>query len=794
MKFSESWLREWVNPAIDSAELVSRLTMAGLEVDAVEAVAPQFDGVVVGEIIEVAAHPDADKLRVCQVAGSPEGKLQVVCGAPNARVGIKVPFATIGANLPGDFKIRSAKLRGVESSGMLCSAKELGVSDEDAGLWELPVDAPVGANLREYLNLDDKLIEVDLTPNRGDCLSINGLAREVGVLCDVNVQGPVISPVAAVIEDSFSVVLEAAHHCPRYAGRVIRNVDISKPTPQWMVEKLRRSGVRSIDAVVDVTNYVLLELGQPMHAFDLDKLDGSISVRSSKAGEQISLLDGSKRTLNADTLLITDGSGPIAIAGVMGGDHTAVGTETRNIFFESAFFNPLAIVGQARQYGLHTDSSHRFERGVDPQLCTLAIERATALLLDIVGGEPGPVVVAELADHLPARKTVVLRRQRLSQQLACELDNATVEGIFERLGLELQASDEKAWTVAVPGWRFDIAIEADLVEEVARVHGYNNLPTRVLSSPLAIAPRDESRLSLARLRNELTARGFREAITYSFVDPKLQRALDPEGQFVDVANPISSDMAVMRTTLWSGLIAALQRNLNRQQSRVNLFETGLRFIQDQAGSLVQEPMIAGLIHGEREPESWTGGKSKVDFYDLKGHVQALLNLGGKSASYRFEVAQHPALHPGQTAAVYQGSELVGYLGKLHPSVQKQLDLDQPAYLFELRLGLVTGAAIPLFREISRFPEVRRDLAVIVDEAVPAQALLDAVKCVASELLTDLRVFDVYQGKGVENNRKSIAISLTFQGESRTLNEAEITAAVDAVISVLKDKFQGTLRG
>ncbi|MDY0068417.1 MAG: phenylalanine--tRNA ligase subunit beta [Porticoccaceae bacterium] len=794
MKFSESWLREWVNPPVDSAELVSRLTMAGLEVDSVEPVAPPFDGVVVGEIIAIAPHPDADKLRVCQVAGGAEGPVQVVCGAPNARQGLKVAFATLGATLPGDFRIRRAKLRGVESFGMLCAEKELGVSDADAGLWELPAEAPVGENLRDYLDLDDNLIEVDLTPNRGDCLSINGLAREVGVLCNIGVAVPPTAPVAAVRDDSFPVRLDAGGRCPRYAGRVIRGVDISRPSPRWLVEKLARSGVRSIDGVVDVTNFVLLELGQPMHAFDLARLSGGIRVRTSRAGEEIVLLDDSKRTLNEGTLLITDESGPIALAGIMGGAATAVSATTRDIFLESAFFDPMAVVGQARQYGLHTDSSHRFERGVDPELCRLAIERATALLVEIVGGEPGPVVVSELPDDLPEVRTLRLRRARLARQLACDLDEGTVTGIFARLGCEVLEADAEGWTVRVPSWRFDIAIEVDLIEEIARVHGYNNLPSRVLAAPIAIAPRDESRLPVARLRHELAARGFREAITYSFVDPKVQQLVDPDARPVEVANPISSDMAVMRTSLWAGLIPVLARNLNRQQSRIYLFETGLRFVEDAGGELAQEPMIAGLIQGERHVEGWTGGKERVDFYDLKGHVEALLQLGGEPEAYRFVPASHPALHPGQSAALWRGAELVGHLGRLHPGVQKQLDIDHPVYLFELRLAPLRQAAVPRFREISRFPGVRRDIAVLVDEAVPAQALLDAVRGAAGDLLSELRIFDVYQGKGVETTRKSVAMSLTFQDESRTLNEAEIAAAMDAVVAALNDKFQGTLRG
>lgn len=794
MKFSESWLREWVNPPVDTAELVSRLTMAGLEVDAVAPVAPPFDGVVVGEIVAIERHPDADKLRVCQVAGGSEGPVQVVCGAPNAALGLKAPFATIGATLPGDFRIRRAKLRGVESFGMLCAEKELGVSEADEGLWELPADAPTGADLRDYLGLDDTVIEVDLTPNRGDCLSIKGLAREVGVLCNAAVSTPAMRPVAATVDVTFPVRLDAGNRCPRYVGRVIRNVDGSRPSPRWLVDKLLRSGVRSIDPIVDVTNFILLEQGQPLHAFDLDKLQGGIEVRTSRAGEQITLLDDSSRTLSDGTLLICDGSGPIALAGIMGGASTAVSSTTRDIFLESAFFDPMAIVGQARQYGLHTDASHRFERGVDPQLCLEAIERATALLLDIVGGEPGPVVATELADQLPQPATVTLRRAKLHQQLACQLDDSVVTGIFERLGLALQQQDNAGWTVAVPSWRFDIAIEEDLVEEVARVHGYDNLPSRVLDAPLAIAPRAESRLSLSRLRHELTARGFREAITYSFVDPEVQQALEPDAAPVPVTNPISSDMAVMRTTLWAGLLPVLARNLNRQQNRVYLFETGLRFVRDQSGNLQQEPMLAGLIQGERQAESWTAGKDKVDFYDLKGHVEALLALGGDARSYRFERGSHPALHPGQSADLLRDGALVGHLGRLHPAVQKTLDLDHPVYLFELRQAPLTRAAVPHFQEISRYPGVRRDIAVIVDENISADTLLAAAGKAAGPLLKSLRIFDVYQGKGVESTRKSVAMALTFQDESRTLNEAEISAAMEAVLAALVDNFNATLRG
>ncbi|MFA5630741.1 MAG: phenylalanine--tRNA ligase subunit beta [Porticoccaceae bacterium] len=792
MKFSESWLREWVDPALDSAELVSRLTMAGLEVDSIEPAAAIFSGVVVGEILACEPHPDADKLRVCKVAGAGEEALQVVCGAPNARPGIKVPFATIGAELPGGFKIKRAKLRGVESFGMLCAETELGVSENDEGLWELPEDAPVGSDLREYLKLNDNLIEVDLTPNRGDCLSIKGLAREVGVLCKVDVIAPAIQAVPAAIDASFPVSLQAEGACPRYMGRVIRNIRSDAESPAWLVEKLRRSGIRSIDAVVDVTNYILLELGQPMHAFDLGHLAGGITVRHAAPGEKLTLLDGSEHSLDAETLVIADDQRALAMAGIMGGELSGVGSETRDIFLESAFFNPLAIAGKARKYGLHTDSSHRFERGVDPELCVEAIERATALLLEIVGGEAGPVVRAELSQHLPSTRVVTLAKALLAQQLAMTLDTEVVVDILQRLGLAILAENDDSWQVQVPSWRFDIAIAQDLVEEIARIYGYNNLPTNTLTSPLEIRPAAEARVYPARIKTALIQRGFNEAITYSFVDPKLMSALDPKGDFVHVTNPISSDMAVMRTSLWAGLIDTLKRNLSRQKSRACLFETGLRFMPGE--TLVQETMIAGLIYGDRQEESWTQEHARVDFYDLKGHVEALIALTGAAHEFSFRAAEHPALHPGQCAALYRNDTLAGYLGRIHPSLQHKLDLEQPVYLFELESLILQDGAVPVFSAVSRFPEVRRDIAVIVDKTVPAQAILETARASAGELLKDLKIFDVYEGKGIENNRKSLALGLTYQEQSRTLNESEVAASVAAVIEGLKINYQATLRG
>lgn len=797
MKVSEAWLREWVNPSISTDELVAQLTMAGLEVDAVESVAGDFTGVIVGEIVGCEQHPDADKLRVCQVAGLPDGPTQVVCGAANARVGIKIPFATIGAELPGasqneeKWQIKKAKLRGVESFGMLCGQTELKAGDDDTGLWELSSDAPVGKNLREYLNLDDKLIEVDLTPNRSDCLSVKGLAREVGVLNRTAVISPSIQPVPASIPDKFGITLNAGSACSRYAGRVIRNIDISRPSPAWLQDKLMRAGLRSIDAVVDVTNYVLLEFGQPMHAFDLNKLNGAIQVRMAVQGEPLVLLDGQEIKLNADTMVIADDKSALAIAGVMGGKTSAVSTTTRDIFLESAFFNPLAIAGRARSYGLHTDSSHRFERGVDYNLQVEAIERATALLLEIVGGEAGPVVHVS-NEHLPQERQVSLRKARIVSGLSLEMADGEVIDILTRLGLTLISQNAEGWTFTVPSYRFDIAIEADLLEELARVYGYNRLPTRALATPLEIEAKPEAKLGLNGLKRQLIARGFQEAITYSFIEPRLSALFDPQVEPVLLRNPISADMAAMRTSLMPGLVSALIHNLNRQQERVRLFETGLRFVPGAEG-LVQEPMIAGLIYGARAPESWANLAEVVDFFDLKGDIESLIALTNDESGFHFSPSVHPALHPGQTAAIYRRGQLQGYLGALHPSLLQQLDIPKQVYLFEISQAALLEGRIPAAQPLSRFPEVRRDLAVLVNRDLAADKLLDAVKSQAGEYVTNLKVFDVYMGKGIDPHRKSVAMGLTFQHPSRTLNEDEINASIDAVVKYLEATFSATLR-
>lgn len=792
MKFSEQWLRGWVNPQVSRDELVARLSMAGLEVDSVTPAAGQFSGIVVGEILATEQHPDADKLRVCQVSNGQE-TFQVVCGAPNARPGIKIPFAMIGAELPGDFKIKKAKLRGVESFGMLCSAAELQISEENDGLLELAADAPVGEDIRQYLSLDDASIEIGLTPNRGDCLSIAGLARDVSALYDTPVTRPVVPAVPAAHDEVRPVEVSAPAACPRYLGRVIRNVDLSKPTPLWMVERLRRSDVRSIDAAVDITNYVMLELGQPMHAFDLAEINGGIRVRMAEEGEKLVLLDGQEVALRADTLVIADHTRALAIAGVMGGEHSGVNTEkTRDLFLESAFFEPISVAGKARSYGLHTDASHRYERGVDSQLAREAIERATQLLLDIVGGEAGPVVEAVSEQHLPQVAPVTLRAERITQMLGMEMDPAQVEQLLNALELTTTKSGEGQWTVNVPSHRFDISLEVDLIEELARLYGYNNLPVRYPQARLAPQGKPETRGDLPTLRRLLVARGYQEAITYSFIDPKLFELFSPGVEPLLLANPISSDMAAMRASLWPGLVKALQHNLNRQQDRVRLFESGLRFV-GQLGDLKQQPMIAGVVTGSRLPEGWANGRDGVDFFDVKADVEALLGYSGALSDFTFSAGKHPALHPGQTAAIERDGKLVGYLGAIHPEQAKALDLDRPVFLFELVLGDVVEGRLPKFSELSKFPETRRDLALIAGRDVASSSVLEVIRDNAGEWLTDLRLFDVYQGKGIDPDRKSLAVGLTWQHPSRTLNDDEVNAALQNILTSLEQRLNTTLR-
>ncbi|RZU98668.1 phenylalanine--tRNA ligase subunit beta [Spiribacter vilamensis] len=791
MRISERWLREWVALPASTRELAERLTMAGLEVDSVETAAPAFSDVVVGEVTLCEPHPDAERLKVCTVEdGSGEPKA-VVCGAPNAVTGLKAPFARVGARLPGDMKIKATKLRGVKSWGMLCSAKELGFSEESAGLMPLPADAPVGEDLREWLDLDDAVIEVELTPNRSDCLSMAGVAREVGVLTGHPVTAPDADPVDAVHDVTRPVRLEQPTDCPRYCGRVIRGIDPDAATPVWLAERLRRAGIRPLSLTVDITNYLMLELGQPMHAFDLEALDGGIRVRHARQGESITLLNGESVTLAAGTLVIADDDRPVAIAGVMGGQDTAVSAGTTDLFLEAAFFAPSAIAGRAREYGLHTDSSHRFERGVDPQRCRDAIERATALILAHAGGEPGPVIEAVDPDHLPATRAVSVRPARANALLGTAIEPSAMEETLTRLGMPPRA-DGDTWWVEAPSWRFDIAREVDLIEEIARIHGYDRLPSTRTALPASIPAQSESSVALGRLRSLLVDRGYHEAITYSFVPADLQARLDPEHPPLALANPLSSDMDVMRSSLWPGLIRAVVHNRNRQMPRVRLFEAGLRF-RGALGALEQTPVIAGVLTGPATPKHWDHSDRPVDFFDIKGDVEGLLALTGPAHACRFESAAHPALHPGQSARIVSGERTIGWVGALHPEQARAMDLDGAVYLFELEQSVFHHRSLPAFKPLSRYPSIRRDLAIVVAESVSADAVRDCITAAAGRVLDSVALFDVYRGKGVSDGCKSLAMGLILQDNSRTLTDDEIDAVQQAVVRSLHETLNAELR-
>lgn len=794
MKFSEKWLREWVNPQISTEALSEQLSMAGLEVDGVEPVAATFSGVVIGEVVECGQHPNADKLRVTKIDVGEDELLDIVCGAPNCRQGLKVAVAKVGAILPGDFKIKKAKLRGEPSFGMLCSFSELGMGEDHSGIIELPADAPVGSDIREYLNLDDNIIEVDLTPNRADCLGIRGIAREVGVLNSIDVTEPVIDVVPATIDDKLIITLNAPEACPRYLGRVICNVDVSVSSPLWLKEKLRRCGVRSIDPVVDITNFVLLELGQPLHAFNLDSIDGNIQVRLAKQGESLTLLDENTVELKDNTLVIADDSKPLAMAGIFGGLHSGVTTDTKHILLESAFFSRDAIQGRARQYGLHTDASHRYERGVDPQLQHQAMARATALIIEICGGQPGPVVEAVDGAHLPQSRAVTLRRSRLNRVLGIDIDGDKVLDVLTRLGMDVTVTDD-GWQAVSPSYRFDIAIEEDLIEEVARVYGYNSIPDTAPQGSLNMLPANEAEIAVSRFKSELTARGYVEAITYSFVDPKVQTALFPSQASMVLPHPISADMSAMRVSLWPGLLGATAYNQKRQQSRVRLFETGLRFLpkQDAPNGVEQEPVIAGVIAGRRDEESWLSGDNGVDFFDVKGDVEALLALTADRSRVSFVASKHESLHPGMTASVLLDGETIGVVGAIHPQFDKLLGVNGRVFVFELDLKAISVRKLPEATAVSRYPANRRDIAITVKDDITVGSVISYIEKIGVNQLVALNLFDVYKGKGVEPGFKSLALSLVLQDPAKTLEEADIQQAVDSVVKGLENEFGAALR-
>ena len=790
MQISEAWLRSYVNPEISTEILVEQLTMAGLEIDSVNPAAAKFSGVVVGQVISMHQHPDADRLRVCMVAVGEAEPLQIVCGASNVRVGLKIPAALCGAVLPGEFKIKKSKLRGEESFGMLCSEKELGLATDANGLMELADDAPVGVDIRDYLALNDAIIEVDLTPNRADCLCVEGLAREVAVLNKMDWLPIQVINVPISHQDVLTVSVEATDACPRYLGRLIKEVNAKAVTPLWMQERLRRSGLKSLGPLVDVTNYVMLELGQPLHVFDAEKLVGGITVRRANADESVALLNNQVIKLDNEALVIADDKQALALAGIMGGADSAVNDETRSVFLECAYFAPHAIAGKARRFGLHTDSSHRFERGVDATLQTRAIERATQLLIDIAGGGAGPITEVTTTATLPQREAVLLRRLRIEKTLGIALADEQVIDIFQRLGMAVQTQAD-GWQISPPGFRFDIAIEADLIEEIARIYGYNNLPSSSLLMRSELSTATEAVLDIDRVKDLLVDRGYQEAITYSFVDEDIQKAVAPETDVIRLKNPISSELAVMRTTLWCGLLKAALYNTNRQHNRVRLFESGLCFNKID-GETQQQKMLAGLVLGDAYSEQWGETSRKVDFFDIKADIQALFSLTGCDVQYLS--AQQSALHPGQTAEIIAADgKKIGWLGMLHPNLEKQLGFDAPVFLFELDQKLVLNKHIPVFKALSKYPSVRRDLALIVKEDITASEIINCIKSSAETVLQEVIIFDVYRGKGVEEGSKSIALSLIMQDDTQTLTDSEIDAIVGRLLALLNNEKNAKLR-
>ena len=789
MKVSEQWLREWVDPPLDTEAIGECLTLGGLEVDAITRAAPALDGVVVADITAVDAHPQADRLTVCRVFDG-ASEQQVVCGAPNVTPGMKAPYAAPGVSLPGDRVIERASIRGVESSGMLCSAAELGLGEDASGILALPPTAAPGALLSELLGLNDAIFDIDLTPNRGDCFCVLGIARDLGALTGTPVKPPEVATVAPASDARFAVELRDGSACPRYGGRVISGLDSAAATPLWMQERLRRMGVRCIHPLVDITNYVMLELGQPLHAFDLDKLDQQIIVRGAQAGEHLVLLDGQDIELDTGALVIADTAGPVALAGVMGGESTAVSAETTAVFLESAFFDAVPLAGVARRYRLHTDASMRFERGVDPTMQARAIERATALALEICGGVAGPCEVTEMPGAAPKPVPVAFRPAAVERLLGVAVAADRIAQILRSLDMVIDRNGE-AWAVTPPAFRFDIAVEADLVEEIARVHGYDAIP---LTLP-EVAGRPSVTIKESAIENAmrgcLIERGYFEAVTYSFIDPEYARRFEPDVDGVMLANPISSEMSVMRPSLWPGLVGAACYNLNRQHDDIRLFEIGMIFRGGPDG-VAQTNRIAGLRCGPALPEQWGETLRDTDFYDFKQDVEALAHaLRIKGA--KIEAADDPALHPGQGAHILVDGAVVGRMGALHPALARRLDIDKPLYLFEIDYKFAACEAASQYRPISKFPVVRRDISMVVDDAIPASTCLDIAREAAGGILRDLQLFDVYRGQGIDYDKKSLTLGLIFQALSSTLVDDEVEEAVQRVVENLSKRVGGRLR-
>lgn len=789
MQFPESWLRELIDPPLSSAELAHMLTMAGLEVEECHPLAPEFHGVVVAHVLSVDKHPNADRLKRCRVDAGAHGLLSIVCGAPNVAPGINVPCALVGAKLPGG-EIKATKVRGIDSHGMLCSARELGLADDHAGLMILPADAPLGKDLRQYLALDDTILTLKLTPNRADCLSLVGIAREVAALTGMRAKLPTIESAPVTSPTTRAVILDAPAACPRYCGRVIEAVNAGAATPEWMKDRLARCGIRSISALVDITNYVMLELGQPLHAFDDDKLVGAIHVRLARPHDELLLLNGQTVRPAPDVLLIADEVKPLALAGIMGGEDSGVTTATRRVFLESAFFSPSALAGRARALGFASDAAHRFERGVDFALQRQAIERATRLVLDICGGRAGPIVEATSPAHLPLRQPVRLSYAKAEKVLGIALPPDRCADMLARLGLAPQ-QEEGGLRVTPPSWRFDIAIEEDLIEELARLHGYDNVPSRPPRAPLIMLPRSEKRRPLADLRRQIVARGYHEVITYSFVEAAWESDFAGCDEPVRLANPIASHLSVMRSTLIGGLVGVLQTNLKRQNERVRVFEIGRCFIRDDSEETGhRQPLRLGLLAaGDVMPAQWGVARRPVDFYDLKGDLEALL------MPHRplFASCRHPALHPGRAAEIHLDGRAVGVVGELHPRWRQKYELSAAVVVAEIDLEAMLTRSLPRHREPSRFPAVVRDLALVVDQDCPAFALQQTLAAAAPAFVQEIRLFDVYRGQGVAAGKKSLAFRILMQDTQKTLQDAEADAAIAAVLAAAERAHGATLR-
>lgn len=790
MKISEAWLRERVNTNVSQETLLEQLTMLGLEVDGTESVAAEFTGVVVGEVAELEKHPDADRLQLCQIDVGDSENLSIICGAKNVAKGMKVAVAQIGATLPDIKKLKKAKLKGIESFGMLCSASELGLEEKSDGIMALPVDSELGKDINEVLNTNDIIIDISLTPNRGDCLSAQGIAREIAVINKTEVQALTINKVEELHSETIPVTLESAEGCPRYVGRIIKGINQKASTPLWMIEKLRRSGIRAIHPIVDITNYVMLELGQPMHGFDLAKIDNEIIVRKAKQNEKLVLLDESDCKLNEQTLVIADKSKALAMAGIMGGLDSSVAETTQDILLESAFFAPLAITGKAREYGLHTDSSHRFERGVDPELQQQAIELASALIIEVCGGQAGPVFEACVKEKLPQRRPVLLRHAEIKNRLGIEVESEEVVTIFKQLGCEVSTSKSE-YTVTPPSYRFDMEIEADLVEEVARIISYDNIETKSLNADLTMRVSKSQRHIRQKLTDTLVSKGYFEAITFSFVDPELDKLFSETSEKMQLSNPIAPELACMRTSLLPGLIKAAQYNLQRQQNRVRLYESG-RVFQGQQ-SLQQSWHLGMIMCGNLLSNQWDSDNRAGDFFDIKNDISLALSTVVNSPMLSFKEIEVAYLHPGESAEIFLESKSIGYIGCIHPKFAKQLNLNEKTYLLDICTDKITSADQAAYKELSRFPAVKRDISLVLDVQIPAADVATIIKSTATDDLQNLELFDVYDGEGIEKGKKSLSFSLTFQRSSSTLTDEEVDEVMLGVLTEIKNKFGGTLR-